>query len=103
MLTPAFHLQNLSEFADIMAEGAELMNKDIANRLKNHPNTPINILDYASKYTLKTLCETAMGIKMDIQCETHHAYSEAIEKFVAPSKSFRMNSLSYMSFPDLFR
>ncbi|XP_050681342.1 cytochrome P450 4C1-like [Leptidea sinapis] len=62
ILTPAFHFNILKNFYSILLENSEKLLERIEPEV-SQPNT--GILDIVSDYTLRSICETAMGTKLD--------------------------------------
>lgn len=78
LITPAFHFGVLEEYGAVMREKVEILKDCIESKLKTDPKAPINIFDLAIKYTLDTICETAMGINIDTQRKPESAYVKAL-------------------------
>lgn len=78
LITPAFHFGVLEEYAAVMREKVETLNECIEAQVKRNPNAPVNIFDLAIKYTLDTICETAMGINVDAQRKSDNTYVNAL-------------------------
>ncbi|XP_044765946.1 cytochrome P450 4c3-like [Coccinella septempunctata] len=60
MLTPAFHFNILQKFLHIFNEESRL----IVDSLKGHSHNETDASKIISKFTLDTICETAMGTKL---------------------------------------
>ncbi|KAL7039693.1 hypothetical protein ACKWTF_000072 [Chironomus riparius] len=60
MLTPAFHFNILKEFCEIFREESE----KLVQQLKSLTGKEIDIIPISTQFTLNTVCESAMGIKL---------------------------------------
>ncbi|CRL01592.1 CLUMA_CG014264, isoform A [Clunio marinus] len=60
LLTPAFHFEILKEYFEVFREESE---KLIAT-IKKNVNNEINIVPISTQFTLNTICESAMGVKL---------------------------------------
>ncbi|XP_070494929.1 probable cytochrome P450 4ac3 [Chironomus tepperi] len=60
MLTPAFHFNILKEFCEIFKEESE----KLIQQLKPLSGKEIDIIPISTQFTLNTVCESAMGIKL---------------------------------------
>uniref|UniRef100_UPI003B834D28 cytochrome P450 4C1-like n=1 Tax=Chironomus tepperi TaxID=113505 RepID=UPI003B834D28 len=60
MLTPAFHFNILKEFAEIFREEADQLVVD----LKKTGGKVVDMIPISTQFTLNTVCESAMGIKL---------------------------------------
>ncbi|KAI4462999.1 cytochrome p450 family 4 [Holotrichia oblita] len=62
LLTPTFHFNILQQFSKVLIETSEKMLKEIAPVT----NQAINVVPLLTKYTLLMICETAMGVDLDL-------------------------------------
>nr|ARO50427.1 cytochrome P450 [Chironomus tentans] len=60
MLTPAFHFNILKEFCEIFKEESDRL----VETLKSQNEKEVNIIPISTQFTLNTICESAMGIKL---------------------------------------
>lgn len=60
MLTPAFHFDILKEYLEVFKEESERL----VSSLKEFNGTEVNIVPVATQFTLNTICESAMGVKI---------------------------------------
>lgn len=74
MLTPSFHFKVLEEFRPIMNEQALIFAKMLGSNSDNY----FEIYPFASRFSLDTICETAMGVKLGCQIEKSHYYLTAV-------------------------
>ncbi|CAB3244164.1 unnamed protein product [Arctia plantaginis] len=75
ILTPAFHFNILKNFLTVMDE----KNRELVSLLKEKKGAAVDIVPIISDFTLFTICETAMGTKLDNdQSEATVAYKDAI-------------------------
>ncbi|KAM7351027.1 putative cytochrome P450 4ac1 [Cochliomyia hominivorax] len=61
MLTPAFHFNVLQSFQEIFKEES----LKLLEKLQNLDNNRIDVIEIISEFTLNSVCETAMGVKLD--------------------------------------
>ncbi|XP_001604044.1 cytochrome P450 4C1 [Nasonia vitripennis] len=81
LITPAFHFGVLEEYGAVMREKVEIFKECIESELKTDPKAPINIFGLVVKYTLDTICETAMGVNIDTQRNPESAYVKAVHTY----------------------
>lgn len=60
MLTPAFHFDILKEFLDMFREESD----KLVESLKGDAGKVLNIIPISTQFTLNTICESAMGVKL---------------------------------------
>ncbi|KAK0080035.1 hypothetical protein PV326_008408, partial [Microctonus aethiopoides] len=81
ILTPAFHFNVLREFADIFDKEGHHMVDEL--QLKNGAIT-INLVPFITKYTLNTICETAMGTSLSkiesSRKDFHNLYRKSVHQ-----------------------
>ncbi|XP_075979841.1 cytochrome P450 4C1-like [Anticarsia gemmatalis] len=61
ILTPTFHFNILKNFATVIEEKS----RDLVHLLKSKKGGDVDLMPVISDYTLFTICETAMGTKLD--------------------------------------
>ncbi|XP_004927603.2 cytochrome P450 4C1 isoform X1 [Bombyx mori] len=77
ILTSAFHFDILKDFASLFEEKS----RRLVDQLRANNGEPISLLPVMSNYTLFTLCETALGTKLDTDRSVAAAeYKDAISK-----------------------
>ncbi|XP_058796940.1 cytochrome P450 4C1-like [Phymastichus coffea] len=81
IITPAFHFNILEEYAAAMRDKVEILIDSIEAQLDKSRNSPINVFELTVKYTLDTICETAMGINIDCQRIPNSEYVKALHNF----------------------
>lgn len=64
-----------------MFEKVDVLIDCINESLKTNPNRPINVFELSIRYTLDTICKTAMGVDIDSQRKTDIAYVDALHKY----------------------
>ncbi|KAF5301472.1 hypothetical protein FQA39_LY02201 [Lamprigera yunnana] len=75
LLTPAFHFGILQEFAKTIMEQSEIL----VEKLKKECDKPYTVIDpIITQFTLHTICETAMGTRLDETQEVIKNYVSAI-------------------------
>ncbi|CAH0587872.1 unnamed protein product [Chrysodeixis includens] len=75
ILTPTFHFNILKSFSIIMEEKVQ----DLVTMLKTKKGEPVDLMPMISDFTLYTICETAMGTKLDSdKTSTANDYKSAI-------------------------
>ncbi|CAG9797064.1 unnamed protein product [Chironomus riparius] len=77
MLTPSFHFNILKEFCEIFKEESD----KLVDSLRSQSNNEINIIPISSKFTLNTVCESAMGVKLSELGDDGVIYRESIYAF----------------------
>lgn len=60
MLTPAFHFDILKEFFEVFSEESD----KLVETLRGVSGREINIVPVSTQFTLNTICESAMGVKL---------------------------------------
>ncbi|KAK0182440.1 hypothetical protein PV327_000582 [Microctonus hyperodae] len=85
ILTPAFHFNVLREFADIFDKEGHRMVDEL--QLENGSFT-IDLVPLITKYTLNTICETAMGTSLSkiesTRKDFHNLYRKSIHQMMRP-------------------
>uniref|UniRef100_U5EWR0 Putative cytochrome n=1 Tax=Corethrella appendiculata TaxID=1370023 RepID=U5EWR0_9DIPT len=82
ILTPTFHFSILDTFCSIFGEQSIVL----VNCLKEYSDTgkPLDIFPYITRATLDTICETAMGVKLNAQTgDKNNEYVTAVHNFSA--------------------
>ncbi|KAF5302195.1 hypothetical protein FQA39_LY10234 [Lamprigera yunnana] len=75
LLTPAFHFGILQDFAKTIIEQSEIL----VEKLKKECDKPYTVIDpIVTQFTLGTICETAMGTKLDETQEVLKNYISAV-------------------------
>lgn len=64
ILTPAFHFNILRQFASIFHDESEKVIAHINSRIAAGDNV-LDVATISCRFTLNTICETAMGVKLD--------------------------------------
>lgn len=80
LITPAFHFGILHDFAGVISDKVEILNNHIEEQVAKNSNKPINIFPSLIKFTLDTVCQTVMGIDMDIQRQEENEYVKSIHR-----------------------
>lgn len=77
LLTPTFHFQILENFVSIFNAEAAVLTK----KLEAEVEKPwIDVVPIITLFTLDTICQTAMGVQLDIQSGCGQDYVERIEQ-----------------------
>jgi len=76
MVTPAFHFQILEQFVQIFDVHAQ----DFVEQLKVYNNQTIDVHPILSSFTLESIMESAMGVKLSTQSDFGAAYHEAVKE-----------------------
>nr|ALX81393.1 cytochrome P450 [Liposcelis entomophila] len=95
IITPTFHFKILQEFLDVFNRNGLIM----CEKLAAHAGKgPIDVFPYLNLLALDNICETAMGINMNIQKNSETTYVKAV-KTMCKIISMRMFKVWLM--PDL--
>lgn len=78
ILTPAFHFNILQQFAAIFRDESEKVIAHINHRISEGDNV-LDVSTISCRFTLNTICETAMGVKLD-SIENADEYRENVYK-----------------------
>ncbi|XP_043461029.1 cytochrome P450 4C1-like [Leptopilina heterotoma] len=90
LITPAFHFGVVDQFAEVMSEKSRVLTEIIDETLRENPNEPIDIFKLIIRCALDIICETAMGVNMNVQRKYDTDYMNALHK-VAQSLVERVN------------
>ncbi|CAG9797065.1 unnamed protein product [Chironomus riparius] len=74
MLTPAFHFNILREFCEIFKEESDRL----VEVIKSQKGKEVNIIPISTQFTLNTICESAMGVKLSNLGNTGNKYRDNI-------------------------
>ncbi|KAM8711187.1 hypothetical protein ACLKA7_000339 [Drosophila subpalustris] len=75
MITPTFHFNILSQFQEVFRAESQ----KFVEQFKNQTEIEISLSELIPKFTLNSICETAMGIKLDYMTEKGDRYRESIK------------------------
>ncbi|XP_023245154.1 cytochrome P450 4C1-like [Copidosoma floridanum] len=78
LITPAFHFGVLGEYSAVMRENVQALIELIDKECNRNPKAPINIFDIIGRYTLDTICETAMGVSVNAIQQPDNEYCQAL-------------------------
>ncbi|XP_039314243.1 cytochrome P450 4C1 [Solenopsis invicta] len=79
LIGPTFHFSILDQFAVIMSEKAEILNKCLERKIEQDPGKAIDIFPFILNAALDIICETAMGVDIRAQ-EVETKYSLTIQE-----------------------
>ncbi|XP_039314247.1 cytochrome P450 4C1-like [Solenopsis invicta] len=79
LIGPTFHFSILNQFAVIVSEKAEILNKCLERKIEKDPGKAIDIFPFILNAVLDIICETAMGVDIRAQ-EVETKYSLTIHK-----------------------
>ncbi|KAK0082046.1 hypothetical protein PV326_007366, partial [Microctonus aethiopoides] len=77
IITPAFHLNNLHEYSDNIIEQTERLIVNLKEEAKSG-DVDKELLPMVSRFTLNTICETAMGTKLDENNSEQDNYKRSV-------------------------
>ncbi|XP_030554142.1 cytochrome P450 4p1-like isoform X2 [Drosophila novamexicana] len=75
MITPTFHFNILGQFMEIFKAESQ----KFVRRFENQEESVISISEHIPRFTLNSICETAMGINLDDLTEKGDRYRENIK------------------------
>ncbi|XP_035735155.1 cytochrome P450 4C1-like [Vespa mandarinia] len=81
LITPAFHFNILEQYAIVMSEKADIFVKCLEEQIMKNSQELIDIFPYANRCTLDVICETAMGVNINMQRNTKNEYGMAVHRF----------------------
>ncbi|XP_055388171.1 uncharacterized protein LOC129616537 [Condylostylus longicornis] len=84
LLTPSFHFNILQKFLETFKDESF----KFINNIKNQPDDIVNLFDVIQKFTLNTVCETALGVNLD-----DIGKSEEYRKNISASERFFMKRI----------
>lgn len=76
MLTPAFHFDILKEYFEVFKEESD----KLVSSLREVAGMELNIVPISTQFTLNTICESAMGVKLSDLGDDGIVYRENIYK-----------------------
>uniref|UniRef100_UPI003B82F6C1 cytochrome P450 4C1-like n=1 Tax=Chrysoperla carnea TaxID=189513 RepID=UPI003B82F6C1 len=77
ILTSAFHFNILNEFVNVFEDNSEKS----ANYIKNNCNKDLDANEIAVDHTMHSLCETTMGISVNMEDPDIKQYKDALHNF----------------------
>lgn len=95
MLTPAFHFNILKEFFEVFREESD----KLVAILERNAGKSVNVIPIATQFTLNTVCESAMGVKLSNLGTDGVAYHHNINEF---SVLFMERIMRPWLYPDFF-
>ncbi|KAI5651981.1 cytochrome p450 domain-containing protein [Phthorimaea operculella] len=75
-LVPPFSPKYLKTFVKMFSEQSQLF----ADILKPSTGKTVALFDYAFKYATENLCQTTLGVALDLQKFPHHTFIDGLEK-----------------------
>ncbi|KAJ4434438.1 Cytochrome P450 4C1, partial [Periplaneta americana] len=75
LITPTFHFKILDVFVDVFVEKSDILIKKLQSKMGGKD---FDIYPFITKCALDIICESAMGIQMNAQEETHSEYVKAV-------------------------
>ncbi|CAG9771770.1 unnamed protein product [Ceutorhynchus assimilis] len=88
IITPAFHFSILEQFVDIFESNLQVLIKILEKEAMDKPG--IDIYEYVTACALDTICETAMGVRIESQNNKNQDYVFAVKDFsrIAMARGF---------------
>ncbi|KAJ8950659.1 hypothetical protein NQ314_007806, partial [Rhamnusium bicolor] len=77
MITPAFHLSILEQYIDCFEVNGRILIEQLEKELDKDS---VDIYPYISLYTLDVICETAMGVSVNVQKNKNSKYVKNIQQ-----------------------
>uniref|UniRef100_A0A0K8TUL8 Cytochrome p450 n=1 Tax=Epiphyas postvittana TaxID=65032 RepID=A0A0K8TUL8_EPIPO len=76
ILAPTFSMKNLNQFVDIFAQQSTVMTKQLRQVAEKGD---LSIWKYVNTYTFDSVCESALGVKMNSQLNSEQRFLRAFE------------------------
>ncbi|KAI7815058.1 cytochrome p450 [Rhyzopertha dominica] len=100
ILTPTFHFAILQQFTNIFVQQSQILTQELEAASKNKHF--IDVVPIIVTYTLNSICDTAMGIKLNMKNKKQLEYKRTIEEFGAILVHRISRPLLYESFTLFF-
>ncbi|KAK5648493.1 hypothetical protein RI129_003385 [Pyrocoelia pectoralis] len=94
MLTPTFHFHILEQFMETFVE----QSAEIVNKLELECEKPwTDVVPVVAEYTLNSICESAMGTRMNNESKIYKRYTQSVERYILHNDSL-LFTISYRSY-----
>ncbi|XP_049866217.1 cytochrome P450 4C1-like [Pectinophora gossypiella] len=77
ILAPTFSPKNLTQFVDIFAKQSSIMTDFLKPRVGNGP---FSIWHYFTTYSMDSVCESTLGVKVDAQNNHNHQFLKSFDE-----------------------
>lgn len=68
-------------YVSVINEKVDILTQVIEKKLIENPKNPLNAFDLITKFSLDTMCESAMGINVDSQRKSGNSYSNILNRY----------------------
>jgi len=100
ILTPSFHFNILQQFVEVFNEHTGALVDDLRHHATGEGG--VNVIPYITKFTLKSICQTAMGTSLDDDVTEQTAYRQNVHNFGEQTVNRLLNPLCYLNATYLF-
>nr|ABF06544.1 CYP4AY1 [Ips paraconfusus] len=100
ILTPAFHFTILEQFIEVFEDATQVLGDVLSAEVTS--KGVVDIYPYLTRYTLDVICQTSMGVKLNIQQQSHSDYINAVAEMGKIIVERAFNPLKVYDFTYIF-